>query len=164
LTTQRHQKNAIPLRRGGSASTRKSSLVGVEVDHLPPRNRPTLPYFLGQRIKFSRIHQSMHQRLVPHRARQIVADPVPLPPPDQVLDQVMRQVPLQVLNLVLHQVLPPVLPQVLPPVAPQVRLLVLDPVLGRVLAQALLLAQDQAQLPVAPLARRRVPHLVLLRV
>jgi hypothetical protein len=69
LTTQGHQPSAKPLGWGSSASTRKGSLVGVEVDHLPPRHPQK--------------HQSVHQRLVPHQSSQMGQHPVPLTPQAQ---------------------------------------------------------------------------------
>jgi hypothetical protein len=70
LTTPHHQPSAEPLRWASSASTRKGSLVGVEVevDRLTPQHLPRhLLYLSGQLIKFAQIDQ----RLVPHLVRQM---------------------------------------------------------------------------------------------
>jgi hypothetical protein len=95
LTSPRCPASAESLRRSSSASTRKRSLVGV--DRHPPnrllkeqtllsleeqilftrihqsvRQRLVPPMVsLEQRILFTQIHQSVRQRLVPHRVRQV---------------------------------------------------------------------------------------------
>jgi hypothetical protein len=56
----------------------------MEVDHLAT-NHPPSQYLLGQRIKLTRMHRSVHQRLVPHRARQMDQRATPLSPQAQSL-------------------------------------------------------------------------------